>query len=394
MTDNDPKAEVDSGRHINVLHLISSFNQGGSEKQAIQLAGALSKANGFNVFLASLRDEGSLRPWANELGFVDPPVFRVRSFYSSSFVREVARFRRFLKSENIDIVHCHDFYTNVFGIVAQRTSGARVTIASKRETSGTRSPAQSFVEKQLFKFATTIVANSQAVSEFLIKRGVPGRSIEVIYNGVEIDRFEREFTDREEIISTLGLPNSPNVRFVTLLANLHLKVKNQSMLLRAADRILASHPDTHFIIAGEGRLKDDLERHAAELQIRDHVHFIGHCSNVPDLLRISFAGVLTSTAEGFSNAILEYMAAALPVVATNVGGAREVIADGESGFVVPVNDPDALADRVIWLLDNVSIAEEMGMRGREIVHKQFSPDAQVKKTAEVYNRLMHGSSGR
>ena len=229
------------------------------------------------------------------------------------------------------------------------------------------------------------------MGEFLIEQGVPGSRIEVIYNGVEVNNFETEPSDRARITDDLGLPRSPNTRYVTLVANLHLEVKNQSMLLRAVTPILAKHPDTHFIIAGEGRLKNDLERQADELRISDHVHFIGHCSSIPDLLRISFTGVLTSNAEGFSNAILEYMAAALPVVATDVGGAREVIVDGDSGFVVAVNDSDALGDRLIWLLDNVPIAEEMGRKGRAIVQEEFSPDAQLKKTVQVYDRLLRVS---
>ena len=392
MGNNPSHTSVEPGRKINVLHLVSSFHQGGSEAQAIRLAARLSRTGRYNIILATLRNEGRLRSMAAELGFVDPPVFPVTSFYGPGFLLEIAHFRNFVRSKHIDIVHCHDFYTNVFGIAASRSSGIRTTIASKRETSGTRTAAQSFVEKHLFRWAKSIVANSRAVSRFLITQGVTESKIDIIYNGVDISRFETDLPDRNKIMCELHLPQYPEARFVTLVANLHLEVKNQPMLLRAAAQVVARHPNTHFIFAGEGKLRNVLERQAHELNISDNVHFIGHSSRVPDLLRVSFAGVLTSNAEGFSNAILEYMAAGLPVVATDVGGAREAIVDGDSGFIVPVNDSDGLADRLNWLLDNVAAAKEMGAKGKDIVRTKFSTDDQVNAISEVYTRLIGGAA--
>jgi glycosyltransferase involved in cell wall biosynthesis len=373
---------------IKVLHLISSFNQGGSETQAIQLAARLANVDGTEVLLASLRDEGPLRDWAGSLGFTDPAVFPITSFYGWSFLREIRRFRDFVDSNRIDIIHCHDFYTNVFGLVAARKSDAGTTIAAKRETTGTRTQMQSFVETLLFKRAQTIVANSRAVGAFLQTMGVPESRIRVIYNGVTMENRANEVFDEDEIRSALGLPDDRHVKFITLVANFGLEVKNQEMLLRAVRPVLDRHPDTHFVLAGEGRRKDELKGMAVELGISHRTHFIGRCSRVPDLLRISFAGVLTSNAEGFANAILEYMAAGLPVVVTDVGGAREVVVDGETGYIVPVDDADALADRLITLLDNVSHAAEIGRRGKTVVRERFSPEAQVKETMRLYKHLV------
>ena len=116
--------------------------------------------------------------------------------------------------------------------------------------------------------------------------------------------------------------------------------------LRAAKRVVESQPNAHFVIAGEGELEAELKGLASSHEVAENVHFIGRCGDVPPLLAVSYACVLTSTAEGFSNSILEYMAAGKPVVATNVGGAAEAVADGESGYLVASDDDAAMASRL------------------------------------------------
>ena len=122
---------------------------------------------------------------------------------------------------------------------------------------------------------------------------------------------------------------------------------------------------------------------AKDLEITEKTHFIGRCADVADLLGISFAGVLTSRHEGFSNSILEYMAAKLPVVATNVGGASEAIVDGENGFLVKSDDDEALANRLIELLEDEEKARKFGENGRKIVEERFSLAAQVRNVSVV-----------
>ena len=127
---------------------------------------------------------------------------------------------------------------------------------------------------------------------------------------------------------------------------------------------------------------------AAELGLERDTFFIGRCDNVPELLAASDVCVLTSKAEGFSNSILEYMAAARPVVATDVGGAREVIAEGESGHLVASGDDVTFAERVISLLREPEKARAMGRRGREIVEQKFSCAVQLERTQQMYDRAL------
>jgi len=368
----------------NVLQLVGSFHMGGSERQAVQLIRLLHENKTYNIFLAALNNEGVLREEVEQIGFIDIPEFRLASFYDFNFLKQLQKCVRFLRENKIEIVHTHDFYTNVFGISAARLANVKVKIASKRETSGMRSKAQAAIEKRIFGFADTIVANSKAVENYLIEKGISAEKIEVIYNGLDLERLKPKQANRAAICEELGLPKDENIKFITLVANLRHDVKNQSMFLRTAKRVLEKMPQAHFVLAGEGELKNDLENLAKELKIADKTHFIGRCAKVPELLSISFAGVLTSFAEGFSNSILEYMAARLPVVATNVGGAREAIIEGESGFLVESNDEETMANRLIELLENEKKAKRFGKEGRKIVEEKFSCATQIEKTLELY----------
>jgi glycosyltransferase involved in cell wall biosynthesis len=165
-------------------------------------------------------------------------------------------------------------------------------------------------------------------------------------------------------------------------------VKDHPMFLRAAARVRAAVPDVGFVIAGEGELMEDLRELAVQLGIQDDVFFIGRCDSVGDILFASDVGVLSSKAEGFANAILEYMAGGLPVVATDVGGAREAIAEGETGYVVASGDDEKMAERIIELLNEPERARSMGERGQLIVAEKFSCDQHLRNTLELYDELL------
>ena len=370
----------------NVLQLIGSFNQGGSERQAVQLVKLLHEDEIYKVFLASLNNEGILRDEVEKIGFAEVPEFKLTSFYDFNFVNQLQKFVRFLKKNKIEIIHTHDFYTNVFGISAAILARVPLKIASKRETGGMRSKVQKTIEKRIFKSADVVVVNAEAVKNYLVNDEISTEKIEIIYNGTDLERLKPKETNRRKICEQLNLPTNENIKFITLVANLRHEVKNQFMFLRVAQRLKEKFPDAHFVLAGEGELKNALENHAVELKINENTHFIGRCAQIPELLSVSFAGVLTSFSEGFSNSILEYMSAKLPVVATNVGGASEAIIEGETGFLVESNDDETMANRLIELLQNPEKAKKMGEKGKKIVEEKFSCATQLEKTLKLYGR--------
>ncbi len=371
----------------NVLQFIGSFHQGGSERQAVQLTRLLREDGKFNVQIATLENDGVLQAEVEKMGFTDIPEFKLTSFYNVNFVKQLLKCANFMRTNKIEIIHTHDFYTNIFGMFASQIFRVSLAIASKRETGGMRSKMQKRIEKFAFRQANAIVANSEAVKKYLISEGIPVEKIKVIYNGLDLERLTPKTTDRKTICAELGLPTDENVKFITLVANLRHKVKNQPMFLRVAQKVLQKFPNAHFVLAGEGELREDLEKLAKELKIVENTHFIGRCTQVPELLSVSFAGVLTSFNEGFSNSILEYMAAKLPVVATNVGGASEAIIENETGFLVESDDDEAMANHLIELLENEEKSQKFGMKGREIVEEKFSCAAQLENTLKLYGKV-------
>ena len=362
--------------------MTGSFHQGGSERQAVSLASMLRGDGEFDVYLATLSGEGPLRGDSVAAGFAEISEFPLRSFYDLEFLRQVKKCAKYIRDNKIELIHTHDFYTNVFGMVAATYAGLSARIASKRETVGMRSNAQDIVEGIAFGRARAIVANSMAVKEYLVGRGIAEDKINVIYNGLDVDEFTSAKADG--IRERFDLPHDAAI--VTLVANLRHDVKNVPMLLRAAKRL--DDTNAHFVIAGEGELERDLKTRADELRIAERVHFIGRCSDVPSLLATSDICVLTSKAEGFSNSILEYMAAGKPVVATNVGGAAEVIIEGKTGFIVASDDDAVLAERLKSLLDDKALAARLGEEGKRVVAERFSLSRQLIETKSLYNSIL------
>lgn len=376
-----------------VLHLIPSFHQGGSEQQAVQLVKLLLADGTYRVHVACLEKKGVLLKEIESVGFKDIPEFRLNSFYDVNMVRQLRRCGKFIRDNKIDIVQTHDFYTNIFGMAVAAMARVPVRIAAKRET-GMRSSTQRFIERRAFGLSHAIVANAERVKDYLVESGVPGSKISVIYNGVDKERLGLTGSDRQNILLELGLPNVDSMQFVTIVANLRSSVKNHRMFLRAAAKVSGEVSDVSFVIAGEGDLVEEIKAFASELGLTGQTFFLGRCEKVAELLSISNICVLTSESEGFSNSILEYMAAGKPVVATDVGGAAEAIVEGETGFLVASQDHEALAHRLIRLLEDREKAQRMGDEARQVADSKFSLSARKDKTLELYRDQLERADHR
>jgi len=246
---------------------------------------------------------------------------------------------------------------------------------------------QKRAERISFRLCHRVIANCLVVQNQLIREGVNPSRIVQHYNGLDLERMKvRQGLTPEDALAQFGL--SPDLRYISIVANLRNPVKDLPMFLRVAARVRAAVPDVGFAIAGEGELMDELRDLAMRLGIKDEVFFIGRCDRVADLLFASNVGVLSSKAEGFANAILEYMAAGLPVVATEVGGACEAIAEGETGYTMASGDDETMAERIIELLNDPQRARMMGERAQMIAAEKFSCDLHLQNTLELYDELL------
>jgi glycosyltransferase involved in cell wall biosynthesis len=371
----------------NVLFIIDSFEQGGSERQALQLLRQLHESGEVRVRLACLQDRGSLKAEAEQLGIGEIHEYPLTSFYDLNFAKQLSRLVSYVKENKIDVVHTHCFYTNIFGMTGGFLAGVPARVTSKGETDGFRTALQKRAERMSFRLGHRVIANCLVVRDMLIREGVSPERIIQHYNGLDLDRLKvSPEVSRTDALAKFKLPSGK--RFVTIVANLRNPVKDHPVFLRAAAQVRAAVPDAAFVIAGEGELMPSLRELAAELGIAEDVHFIGRCDDVAMLLHASNIGALSSKAEGFANAILEYMAAGLPVVATDVGGVREAIVEEETGYIVASGDHERMAQRIIQLLADDEQARAMGARGQLIVAGKFSSENHLRNTLELYDELL------
>jgi glycosyltransferase involved in cell wall biosynthesis len=379
-----------SNMRLNVLLMVPSFHQGGSERQGLQLARLLSETGGYRVTLGCLDRSGVLLPEAEGLGLGELPEFRLNSFYDYNMVTQLRHCVASLKTQSIDVVQTFDFYTNVFGLTAAALARVPLRIGARRETEGHRTPAQRWVERRALQLAHLVAANSEAVRQELIRDGVPAAKVVTVYNGVDINRMAPiAHLNRAGLLSSLGLPFDSESRVVTIVANLRSPYKDHPTFIKAARIVSEAVPEATFVLAGEGPLIKDMRLMARELGIEQRTFFVGRCMRVAELLAVSEVCVLSSKdGEGFSNAIIEYMAAARPVVVTDVGGAREAVIEGETGYIVPPSDDEGMAERIIQLLREPEAARRMGERGRLNVEQKFSSEYNLKNTLELYDKLL------
>jgi len=372
----------------NVLQLFDSFNQGGTEWQTVQLTRLLHESGKYRLFLASLSSEGPLRAHLEQLGFHDIPSFPLQNFYNVNALKQLLRLAALMRENKIELVHAHDFYTNIFGMAAAKLAGVRARITSRRETEGIRSPAKRWLERRAYNSANAVVANAEAIRTQLISEGLPPAKVVTIHNGLNVAHVTpKPDAQRHELLESFSLPNSR--RFVTIVANMRHVMKDQATFLRAAKLTREAVPDSSFILAGEGEQVPRLRQLANDLGLADSAFFIGRCNRVADLLSISDVCVLSSKGvEGFSNSILEYMAAGRPVVATDVGGAREAVVDSETGYIVKPEDHQTMANRLISLMKEPDKAWAMGAKGRQRVLGHFSCEAQLSRVEELYAKLL------
>jgi glycosyltransferase involved in cell wall biosynthesis len=230
--------------------------------------------------------------------------------------------------------------------------------------------------------AAAVVVNAKAIREVAIAQGVAGEKICTIPNLLDLVEFD-ELSARDAGWES-RLPVGPRV---VMVSRLDLE-KDAGTLIQAAAHAAEQRRDVSFVLAGDGPDLPALRSLAAQLGIGRQVMFLGDVKDVPSLLRSCQVGALLPKAnEGLSNSILEYMAARLPVVASDCGGNRELVSDGDTGFIVPVGNADAAAKALMQILEDPARAQSMGCAGRDVVKQHHVPDVVVDQYADLYRTV-------
>jgi glycosyltransferase involved in cell wall biosynthesis len=305
---------------------------------------------------------------------------------SFSGIVEMVRLARFLRKGRFDVVHTHDLWSNLLGIPAARMARVPVVISSRRDLAHLAwyTPRRRKILRYLQQLSSAVLVNSGQIREQLITEDkFPAELIRVIHNGIDFERFSSVTPDRERL-----LPGLSNHQIVMHVGNMHSDIKGQPVLIKAARDVCRKISGIKFVLVGDGARRREFESMVAELVLTEHFLFLGQRHDVPELLACSDIAVLPSKAEGFPNALLEYLAAGKPTVATNVGGNSEIIEDHVNGLLAPRQEPEALAKCITELLENPALAARIAHSGRERVRRDFSFERLIANIDDMYTQLL------
>jgi glycosyltransferase involved in cell wall biosynthesis len=370
-----------------ILFLIDEMGgiaEGGTERQILQLV-RLAQRLGYAPRMAVLRGTEWLSP---EQAGCPIYVAGVRSLFRPSGWRACFDLVRWIRREQITIVQTFFLESNIVGSWLARLAGVPLVIGSRRNLSAWMGPALRQIQRVANVSADYVIANSEGAAESArnVER-VPQHKIRIAYNGIDLAQFSALAWKRAAARRMLGIADDQ-----ILVGNISCmrRVKGLVSFVDAARIVLESAPDTRFLIVGDGVDSDVIKERIRHHGIGDRIHLAGAQTDVLPYLAAMDIGVLSSLAEGFSNSLLEYMAAGLASVATDVGGNREALQD--SGILVSPDDPAALAAGILELRD-LPLRRQMGDRARERA-KQFSLERAERRMEELYSEMLNAKGIR
>jgi len=370
-----------------VLYVITGLQVGGSERQLSVLASALG-LSGMKVAVYSFVD-GPVRAVLQQNGVEvvlapggGPSTWR-------GFLLATFHLLWFMARRRPRIAHFFLPASYLIGAPMAMLVRVPVRVMSRRSLNNyQRTSVARVAERCLHRTMHAILGNSRGVVEQLKAEGVAPTRLGLIYNGVD-NRAYQEGNRRGETRAGLGL--TPDALVICIVANL-IPYKGHGDLIEALGRAAAQLPSPWrlLVVGHDTGIGPALQKRASELGLRENISFLGARDDIPALLGASDIGVLCSHQEGFANAVLEGMAAGLPMVVTRVGGNAEAVVDGETGFVVAPQDSEGLAAAILQLADDDTLRMRFGDAGRQRAVTQFGVQRFVESHRVLYQGLQAG----
>jgi glycosyltransferase involved in cell wall biosynthesis len=377
---------------LKVIRVITRLNVGGVAVQTILLTKHCDPQKIETLLVTGTEGpgEGSLRDWAADQGvtpLVIPEMGREINFISD--LKILYKLYRLFRREKPDIVDTHTAKAGFAGRLAARLAGVPVVIHTFHGHifHGYFSPWKTrlflFIEQMLAHLSTRIVTISALQrQEILNFRIASPDKILIIPYGFELDPFLTCESGRGRLRSELAL--GPEIKLVGIVARL-TAIKNHHLFFKAASLVHQRCKAVHFVVVGDGELRAELEQYVAELQLERVVHFLGWRQDVPAIYADLDLVALTSNNEGTPVTLIEAQAAGCPVVATAVGGVPDIVSDGQTGYLVPPGDAEALAEAILKALADDS--GSMGRAARQAVAEQFTISRLVRDMEQLYTEL-------
>jgi glycosyltransferase involved in cell wall biosynthesis len=381
---------------LRVLHVITRMIVGGAQENTLLTVEGLNQMPEFDVTLASGVDkgpEGELLTRARAASHVIVIPDLQRNVNPLADLKAFYRLYRIICQGRYHIVHTHSSKAGVLGRIAAWLARTPIVVhtlhslvfhdyqpwAINRTLRG--------IKKICAPITDHFVSVSEVIREKAIAAGIDRpEKFSTIYSGMELDWFLNSDSDPEEVRRSLGIPSDALV--VGKIARL-FSLKGHDQLLDAAPAIVRRHPNVRFLLIGDGVLYDHIRRRAAGAGILENFVFAGLIprERIPEMISAMDVLVHTSLREGLARALPQALACGKPCVSFDIDGAREVVLDGETGFLIDPGDSPGLAQAVSRLLDDPALRQRMGEAGRELVAGAFAAEQMVNKIAELYRKL-------
>ncbi len=359
-----------------ILQLIESWGPGGAETIVLELCKKLSERSFYPV--VGLLKDGWLNQELSRHG-IETVIIKNKYSCDPFCLWQLVKIIRMRK---IDIIHSHEFMMNVYGTVASILTNKPIINTIHGKNYYWEKWRRILAYRFMGHFATKVVAVSEDLKNFVADRtGINRDKISVIYNGIDLNKYNiKNSCDILKIKKELMLNNV----VIGSVGNIY-PVKGYLYLIQAASKVIKRIPDITFLIIGKKTpYFDELKRIVDNLGINGHINFLGFRNDVQDLLALFDLYVSPSLSEGLSLSILQAMAAGKPVIATDVGGNQEIIRHGETGILISPQNSEMLADSILMLLENKTLANKLGMAARKVVKEKFSINCMIDNYIKLY----------
>ncbi len=365
---------------MTILHIIESPSWTGAMAQTLELLLGL-RARGHHVTLATT--SGSILWDRARTEGIDTLEVETRSELNPAAVSKLVAF---IIRNHVDVVHAHRAHAHSLGLLAAAVTG-RPFLVSRRVSFRPKDNLGSRL-KYRNRMVTGIIAVSQAVKDVLVDYGVPEERVAVIYSGSDPSVY-RDDIDGSAVREEFGIP--VDAPLVGKVANYYHGWKGHDTFLAAAADVRRSFPGVRFLFAGHRTDEEKMKAMVESFGLADSIALAGYRTDVPRILAALDVSVNCPRAgEGLSGAVRESLAAGRPVIATDVGGNRELVVDGQTGLLIPPDDPGALAAAMERLLADPDLAGRLAERGAEYVREKLTVERMVDETEKLYLRVLAG----
>ena len=385
-----------ANRMVRILRIFSRLNVGGPSIHVVLLTAGLVE-RGYSTCLVvgkESRTEGNMMYLAERYGVQPRRISELgRAIHPLDDAVAFKKIFQLIREFRPDIVHTHTAKAGMLGRLAAWMIGVPVIVHTfhghvfHSYFGNSRSAFFRFIERLLAKITTRVIAISDNVKQDLMLYHIaPPEKIAVVPLGLDLDQFLTVARPTGRFRAELGIGPAKNL--VGIVGRV-VGVKNLELAVEAAEIVVRRLPNTHFAVVGDGDERETIQRSVAAHGLQGHFSFVGWRQDLSDIYSDCNVALNTSLNEGTPVALIEAMAAALPTVATNVGGTANVVVHDTTGFLCPSGDAEAIAESLIRLLSHDRLAREMGERGRERVRNRFSKERLVEDLDQLYTTLLN-----